>query len=139
LPIDQIHLSFVHGLILLLLNHELKILSLLLFLAAVIFPLLTVLLLLVLGLFSLRLNLIVRLLLRRFDFASQIFFVLEVLLGSHGLFMHPLKLALLPLLVVFVVAFFLCEDITGPLSSLFNFANCLLDEIQNHLPFLPPA
>jgi len=139
LLIYQVHLSFVHGLILLLLNHELEILSLLLFLAAVLFPLLTVVLLLVLGLFGLRLSLIVRLLLRRFDFASLIFFVLEVLLGFHGLFVHPLLLAQLPLLVVFVVPFFLGEDITGPLSKFINFSNCLLDEIQIHLPFPPPA
>jgi hypothetical protein len=70
LLLHQVHLSLVHCLILLLLNHELKILSLLLLLAAVLLPLLPIVLFLILGLFGFRLSFVVRLLLGRFDFAS---------------------------------------------------------------------
>jgi len=75
--------------------------------ATVFLPLLTIMLFFVLGLFSLGLNLIVRLLLCRFNLVFQIFFLLEVHLGSHLLLFLLLLRTQLPLLVVFVVTFFL--------------------------------
>ena len=48
--------------------------------------------------------------------------MLKVLLSLQSLLVHSLLLAQLPLLVVFVVAFLLREDVSGPLSSLLDLA-----------------
>ena len=93
-----------------------------LFDATILLPLLAVRLLFLFSLLGFRLGFVVRLLLLHLNFAPQVFFMVEVLLSLHSLLMHSLLLAHLSLLIVFIVTFFLCEDVCGPFPGLFDFA-----------------